>query len=69
MPRGWCIIHSPEAIGPPLGSLEAALDMQALLTELNALLDQQEQLTELGHNEQWWANQERVLEIMNLLDA
>jgi len=43
--------------------------MEALLAELSALVDQQEQLMEPEQHDQWWANQQRCLEIMRLMDA
>jgi hypothetical protein len=51
------MIRSPGANGPPLGSPEAALNMQALLNELIEQFDQ------------WWAVTQRRQEIIRLLDA
>ena len=62
------ILRGPEAIGPPLGSPEAALNMQALLTELDQLNDQADALTEAMQFDEWWAVNERRREIIRLLD-
>jgi len=67
--RGRCILRGPEAIGPPLGSPEAALNMEALLNELVELNDQAEALMEPEQFDQWWAITQRRQEIIRLLDA
>ena len=69
MTRGRCILRGPEAIGPPLGSPEAALNMEALLNELVELNDQAEALMEPEQFDQWWAITQRRQEIIRLLDA
>ena len=63
------MIRSPEANGPPLGSPEAALMMQALLLELDQLNNQAENLMEPEQFDQWWAITQRRQEIMRQLDA
>lgn len=66
--RRRCILRGPEAIGPPLGSPEAALNMEALLLELSELNDQADALTEAMRFDEWWAVNERRREIARRLD-
>jgi hypothetical protein len=67
--RGRGILRGPEAISPPLGSPEAALNMEALLNELIELNDRAEALMEPEQFDQWWAVTQRRQEIIRLLDA
>ena len=65
----WGIIRGQEATGPPLGSPEAALNMQTLLRELDQLNDQADNLMEPEQFDQWWAVTQRRIQVIRLLDA
>ena len=67
-PVGGASLGDRRRIGPPLGSPEAALNMEALLLELTELNNQADALTEAMRFDEWWAVNERRREIARLLD-